>query len=185
NLVDQQGSRLSSDVSSLVEMKTGGVNERILAAVIKKSPPVEKLNIDSIVRLAKAGFSDGFITDLMNRQPGSYSVDTSRIVELRQAGVSERVLALMVTQGGGRELAGGYPIGIRLIDSIDSEKNKEGDEFRASLEDPITIGNEVVAPKGSDAKVRLAAEKESGKLTGKAELTVQLVSFTVNGKVVP
>jgi hypothetical protein len=185
NLIDQQGSRLSSDVSSLVEMKTQGVNERILAAVIKKSPPSEKLNSDSVVRLAKAGFSDNFITDLMGRQPGSYSVDTSRIVELRQAGVSERVLSLMVTQGGGRELASGTPIHIRLIDSVDSEKNKEGEEFRASLEDPITIGNEVVAQKGADAKVRLAAEKESGKLTGKAELTVQLVSVTVNGKVVP
>ncbi len=185
NMVDQQGSRLSSDVSSLVEMKEGGVNERILAAVVKKSPPVEKLNSDSVVRLAKAKFSDNFITDLMNRQPGSYSVDPSRIVELKQAGVSERVLSMMVSQGGGRELASGTPIGIRLIDSVDSEKNKEGDEFRASLEDPITIGNEVVAPKGADAKVRLAAEKESGKFTGKAELTLQLVSFTVNGKVVP
>src|SRR5258708_3907615 len=185
NLVDQQGSGLSSDVSSLIEMKRDGVNERILSAVIRKNPPVEKLNSDSIVRLARAGFSDGFITDLMNREPGSYSVDTSRIVELRQAGVSERVLSLMVVQGGGRELPGGSPIHIRLIDSIDSDRNREGEEFRASLEDPITIGNEVVAPRGADAKLRLVGERESGKLTGKAELTVQLVSVTVNGKVVP
>jgi len=185
NLIDQQGSRLSSDVSALVDMKREGVNERILEAVVRKSPPQEKLNSDSIVRLARAGFSDRFITELMNRDPGSYSVDTSRIVELRQAGVSERVLALMVQQGGGHELASGTAISIRLIDSVDSEKNREGDEFRASLEDPITIGNDVVAPKGADAKVRLAAEKESGKLTGRAELTVQLASVTVNGKVVP
>jgi hypothetical protein len=185
NLVDQQGSRLSSDVSALIEMKSEGVNERVLAAVLRKSPPTEKLNSDSIVRLAKARFSDNFITDLMDRQPGSYSVDTSRIVELRQAGVSERVLSMMVQQGGGRELPSGTPIHVRLIDSVDSEKNKEGDEFRASLEDPITIGNEVVAPKGADAKVRLATEKESGKLSGRAALTVELVSITVNGKVVP
>src|SRR5258706_15941241 len=58
NLIDQQGSRLSSDVSSLIEMKREGVNERILEAVIRKSPPSEKLNSDSIVRLAKAQFSD-------------------------------------------------------------------------------------------------------------------------------
>jgi hypothetical protein len=185
NLIDQQGSRLSSDISSLIEMKKEGVGERILNAVIKKSPPAEKLNSDSIVRLSKAGFSDNFITDLMSRDPGSYSVDSSRIVELRQAGVSERVLGMMVTQGGGRELVSGSPIHIRLIDSIDSEKNREGEEFRASLEDPITIGNDVVAQKGADAKVRLAAEKQSGKITGKAELTVQLVSVTVDGKVVP
>jgi len=184
NLIDQQGSRLSSNVSALTELKDAGVNERIISAVIKKSPPTEKLNSDSIVRLAKAGFSDTFLSDLMTRQGGSYSVDASRIVELRQAGVSEHVLSLMVAQGG-RELPSGTSISIRTIDSIDSEKNREGQEFRASLEDPITIGNDVVAPKGADVKLRLAGEKESGKLTGKAELTVQLVSVTVNGKAVP
>jgi hypothetical protein len=185
NLVDQQGSRLSSDVSSLVELKAGGVNERILSAIVKKSSSQEKLNSDSVLRLVNSGFSDGFITDLMNRQPGTYSTDASRLVELRKAGVSERILSLMVSQGGGRELASGSEISVRLIDAIDSEKNNEGDEFRASLEDPITIGNDVVVPKGADAKVRLAAEKESGRLTGKAELTLQLSSITVDGKTVP
>ena len=184
NLIDQQGSRLSSNVSALTELKEAGVNERVISAVVKKSPPSEKLNSDSIVRLAKAGFSDTFLSDLMSRQGGSYSVDASRIVELRQSGVSERVLSMMVAQGG-RELPSGSSIGIRTIDAIDSEKNREGEEFRASLEDPITIGNDVVAPKGADVKLRLASERESGKLTGKAELTVQLVSVTVNGKVVP
>jgi hypothetical protein len=88
----------------------------------------------------------------------------------------------MVTQGGGRELPSGSEISIRLIDAIDSEKNQEGDQFRASLEDPITIGNDVVVPKGTDATVKLTAETESGKLTGKAGLTVQLVSVNVGGK---
>jgi hypothetical protein len=131
-----------------------------------------------------AKFSDGFIVDLMNRQQGTYSIDASRLVELRQAGVSERILSQMVTQGG-RELPAGSSISIRMIDAIDSEKNNAGDEFRASLEDPITIGNDVVAPKGADVKVRLAEEKESGKIRGKAELTVELVSITVNGKEIP
>jgi hypothetical protein len=185
NLVDQQGSRLSSDVSSLIELRDGGVGERILTAVVKKNPPREKLNSDSIVRLARAGFSDDFITEIMARGPGSYSVDTSRIVELRKAGVSERILSMMVVQGGGRELARGSEIHVRMIDSVDSEKSREGEEFRASLEEPITVGNDVVVPRGADATVRLVADKASGKLTGKAELTVQLASLTVDGKTVP
>ena len=69
-----------------------------------------------------------------------------------------------------------------MIDSIDSEKDKAGDEFRASLEDPIKVGDAVVAPKGSDARVRLVEDKQSGKFTGRAELTIQLLSFSVNGK---
>src|SRR5690348_14964674 len=47
NLIDQQGSGLSSDVSSLIEMKRGGVNERLLSAVVRKRPSSEPLNSDS------------------------------------------------------------------------------------------------------------------------------------------
>jgi hypothetical protein len=185
NLVDQQGSRLSSDVSSLIEMKQAGVNERILSAVVKKAPSKEPLNGDSVLRLTKAGFSDNFITDLIKQQPTKFTVSGSRIVELKEAGVSERVLSLMVNESGARDLPSGTQIGIRLIDSIDSEKDKAGDEFRASLEDPITIGDEVVVKKGADARVKLVEDKQSGKFTGKAELTVQLLSVVVNGKTVP
>lgn len=184
NLVDTQGSRLSSDPSSLIELKNEGVNERIISAVVRKSPSREPLNSDSVVRLVKAGFSDGFVINLLNAQPSKFTVDASRIVDLKEAGVSERILALMVQQSG-RELPSGTEISVRLIDAVDSERNQEGDVFRASLEDPITMGNDVVVPKGADARVKLVSEQESGKLTGKAGLTVQLVSITVNGKSIP
>jgi hypothetical protein len=184
NLINQPGSRLSGDVSSMIELKNNGVNERIVSAVVKKSPPDEPLNTDSVLRLVKAGFSDGFIINLLDRQPGKFSTNASRIIELKEAGVSERLLSMMVKQGGGRELPSGTEVSIRLIDGIDSEKANAGDEFRASLEDPITIGNDVIVPKGADAKVRLTAEQESGKITGKASLTVQLVSVTAEGKTV-
>jgi hypothetical protein len=183
NLIDQQGSRLSSDVSSMIELKDGGVNERIITAISRKSASPEPLNTDSVLRLVRAGFSEGFVVDLLNRQPGKFSADASRLVELKRAGVSERILSLIVVQGG-RELSNGATIHVRLIDSIDSDRNNAGDEFRASLEEPITAGDEVLVPRGADAKVRLVTERESGKLTGKTELTVQLVSFVANGRTV-
>src|SRR6185369_3062906 len=103
--IDQQGSRLSSDVSNLIELKDNGVNERIISAVVRRSTGrTEPLNTDSVVRLVRARFSDGFIIDLLNKRPGQFSTDTSRIIELKEAGVSERLLSLMVAQGGGREL---------------------------------------------------------------------------------
>jgi hypothetical protein len=185
NLIDQQGSHLSSDVASLIEMEKAGVNERILAEVIKKAPSQEPLNSDSVLRLVQAGFSDNFIASLIMSQPGKFSVSGSRILELKQAGVSERLLSLMVGESGARTLPGGTAISVRLIDSIDSEKDKAGDEFRASLEDPIKIGDVVVAAKGADARVRLVEDKQAGKFTGKAELTIQLLSFAANGKTVP
>ncbi|MBV9397891.1 MAG: hypothetical protein JO062_07920 [Bryobacterales bacterium] len=185
NLIDQQGSQLSSDVASLIDMKNAGVNERILTAVSKKAPASEPLNGDSVLRLTKAGLSDNFIADLINRQPSKFTVSGSRIVELKEAGVSERILSLMVSDSGARDLPAGTQISVRLIDSIDSEKDKSGDEFRASLADPITIGDNVIVPRGADARVRLTEDKQSGKFTGKAELTVQLLSVVVNGKTVP
>src|SRR5712692_6605237 len=38
----------------------------------------------------------------------------------------------------------GTRISIRMIDSIDSEKNKPGDTFRASLDAPLVVGEKVV-----------------------------------------
>jgi hypothetical protein len=184
NLIDQQGSRLSTDVSSLVEMKRAGVSEKILTAAARKSPSSEPLNSDSVVRLVKAEFSDNFIADLLGRQQGGLSVPASRIVELKREGVSERLLAMMVAQGG-RELPSGTEVSVRLIDTIDSERDKAGDQFRASLEDPVSVGGDVVFPKGADVRVRLTQSKESGKFTGKAELVVELVSITANGQTVP
>jgi hypothetical protein len=91
----------------------------------------------------------------------------------------------MVVDAGSREIPSGTPISVRLIEGIDSERYDPGAEFRASLEDPITVGGEVIARRGADARVRLATEKSSGKFAGRAELTVELISVTVDGKRVP
>ena len=135
NLVDQQGSRLQTDPAALVALKNEGVNERIISAAVRKAPSREPLNSDSVLRLVQAGFSDRFVIDLLNAQPAKFTASASRIVELKQAGVSERILSLMVQQGSVRELPSGSQISVRLIDPVDSDRNKEGDEFRASLED--------------------------------------------------
>jgi hypothetical protein len=191
NSINQQGSQFSTDDSSLVEMKNAGVNERILTAMVRKGPPPqEPLNSESVMRLARAGFSDDFLAFLLQQQPGRFDTDANNVVALKRAGVSERILSLMMPQGGGgrereRELPSGTEISVRIIDSVDSEKNREGDEFRASLEDPIMIGNDVVVPRGADARVRLVADKSSGKLTGRAELTLRLEEIRVDGKPVP
>lgn len=186
DLIEQRGASLSSDVSSLIALKEGGVNERIINAVIRKTSSVrgETLNTDSVLRLVKAGFSEAFIIDLLNKRPGQFATSADRIVELKNAGVSERLLSLMVIQGGGsgREVERGTEISVRLIDSIDSDVNRPGEEFRASLEDPILLGDEVAVRKGADATVRLVAREESGRIKGRSVLTLQLVSVMVEGK---
>jgi hypothetical protein len=90
-----------------------------------------------------------------------------------------------VATGGRREIPQGTEITVRTIDSIDSERAREGDTFRASLEDPLEVDGNVIAPKGADAIVRLAGEKDSGKLTGRTVLTISLESVNIDGRQVP
>ncbi len=184
DLIDKQGSRLSGDISSLILLKEDGVNEKIVSAVAKKAPSTELLNTDSVLRLVKADFSDSFILDLLSRRPSQFSTDAARIIELKRAGVSERLLSVMVTQSASRELARGTEISVRMVDSIDSEQHRPGDVFSATLEDPIVMGNDVIAQKGAKAVVRLADAKDSGKLSGRSSLTLQLVSVVIDGKTV-
>jgi len=73
---------------------------------------------------------------------------------------------------------------VRMIDAVDSQNAKEGDLFRASLDQPIVINGQTVVQRGADAQVKLVQAQQSGKFTGKTELTLSLWSVTVNGKVV-
>lgn len=181
-VIEKQGARLSGDVSSLVQLKQSGVNERIVTAVSKRGVSTEAINTDSVLRLVQANFSDGFILDLLGRRPSQFSVNSARILELKQAGVSERLLSAMVSQSASRELPRGTEISVRLIDSIDSEIHRVGNEFQASLDDPLVVGSDVIAPKGARAVIRLVDTEESGKLTGRTALSLQLVSVQIDGR---
>jgi hypothetical protein len=76
----------------------------------------------------------------------------------------------------------GTAVTIRLIDSVDTEKNKEGDTFRASLDSPIVIDEKTVVPKNSDVEVRLVSAKSAGKFTGSSSVVLVLTKMTVAGK---
>jgi len=74
---------------------------------------------------------------------------------------------------------------IRMIDGVDSSKNHVGDIFHASLETDLTIGNTVVARKGTDVYGRLAEAQKSGNFTGKSELQLELTRLVIDGKDYP
>ena len=82
------------------------------------------------------------------------------------------------------EIPAGTAFTIRMIDAVDSEKNRVGETFRASMDEPVLVNGKTVVPRGADAVVKLVDDKESGKLTGRAELTLYLVSVKVNDRVV-
>jgi hypothetical protein len=79
----------------------------------------------------------------------------------------------------------GTHILVRTIDSVDSTKNQVGDRFQSSLEEPLMVDGNLVAPKGTDVYGRLAASKESGTFAGRSELRLELTGIAVNGHTVP
>ena len=78
-------------------------------------------------------------------------------------------------------LPAGTNITIRMIEAVDSETNKVGQTFRASMDQPVMLNGQTVIPRGADAVVKLVDSKDSGKLTGKADLTLSLQSVSING----
>lgn len=72
----------------------------------------------------------------------------------------------------------GTEITVRLIDGIDSEKTGAGERFRASIDDPVIVGDTVIIPRNADATVQIVKTDKN------SELAVKLYDVTVNGKAV-
>jgi hypothetical protein len=82
-------------------------------------------------------------------------------------------------------LPAGTFFSVRTIDSIDSSRNQTGDEFAATLEVPVVVNNRVVIPRHSDARIRLVQASSAGRMSGRSELKVELVSVTADGRTYP
>ena len=76
----------------------------------------------------------------------------------------------------------GTAVTIRLIDAVDTEKHKEGDTFRASLDSPIVIQDKTVIPKNADVEARLVSAKSAGHFSGKSSVVLVVSKIAVGGK---
>jgi outer membrane biosynthesis protein TonB len=73
----------------------------------------------------------------------------------------------------------GTVITVRMIDGIDSSSNRPGEEFAASVDAPVVVGNHIVIRHGADARVRLVEVQSAGRMTGRSELAVELVGLAI------
>lgn len=79
----------------------------------------------------------------------------------------------------------GQSILIRMVDGVDSSKNHVGDVFHASLETDLTVGDTIVARKGTDIYGRLAEAAKSGNFSGRSELQLELTRLVIDGRDYP
>lgn len=82
------------------------------------------------------------------------------------------------------EIPAGSELVVRMIDSVDSEVNRVGQTFNASVDEPVIVDGKTVVPRGADVVAKLVEDEQSGKLTGRTALTMALVSLTVDGQAV-
>jgi hypothetical protein len=85
----------------------------------------------------------------------------------------------------GAELPSGTVLTVRMIDSVDSERDRVGQTFRASLDKPVAdpSGNTLI-PRGAPVIVKLVDDQQSGKIAGRTILTLDVVSIEANGRVI-
>jgi hypothetical protein len=79
----------------------------------------------------------------------------------------------------------GEHVTIRMIDSIDSDRNEAGQEFRATLVSPLVSKGRVVVPAGATVYVVLARQADAGRVKGRSALEIQLSRLEYRGRSYP
>ncbi|HKW35877.1 MAG TPA: hypothetical protein VJN92_22930 [Candidatus Acidoferrum sp.] len=76
----------------------------------------------------------------------------------------------------------GSPFEVTLDETLASNRNHAGDNFAASLSQPIVQGGKTIIPAGAHVAGRVVDAKDSGRLHVPARLSVALSSVEVDGK---
>lgn len=82
-------------------------------------------------------------------------------------------------------IPGGINIQVRLLDPLDSGKNMDGDIFRAALDSDIEVDGVVVAPRGSMLEGKISNVERSGRVQGRAAMSLQLIALQIDGQSYP
>lgn len=76
----------------------------------------------------------------------------------------------------------GTALHVRIDENLDTKRNRAGDQFRASLAEPIVLEGKTIVPKGTHFLGHVTESQASGRLEGRAELELTLDSFQLAGK---
>lgn len=80
------------------------------------------------------------------------------------------------------EVPPGTIIPVRMIDNIDSTRHHAGEEFAATVDSALAVDGRIIAPRGTDATVRLIEARTSGRFRGRSELRIELVALHIEGR---
>jgi hypothetical protein len=113
----------------------------------------------------------------MGRPGSSVSADQT------PAGQSQSFLSKLT--GSRTEMAtipAGSRVRVRLQQAVSTRKNSPGDPFDATLDEPLVVNDKMLAPRGSHVSGMLTDVTDSGRVEGRASLTMVLRSLEVGSK---
>lgn len=84
-----------------------------------------------------------------------------------------------------RVIPRGTVLHVRLDETVDTRRNRSGDQFAASLSEAVMLEGRTVLPRGTRFTGHVAESKASGRLEGRAMLSITLDSFQLDGKDYP
>jgi hypothetical protein len=69
---------------------------------------------------------------------------------------------------------------VALLDGVSSDKSRPGDQFQASLVEPIVAGGKTVLPKGTKMRGRVIDARRSGRVKGRASIELMLTEVVMD-----
>jgi len=82
-------------------------------------------------------------------------------------------------------VAAGATLEVRLLQALDSGKNSTGDKFEATLDKSIVVDGETVAPRGTTVTGELVEVAGSGRVKGRARMSLTLTDIKIGGQAYP
>lgn len=83
------------------------------------------------------------------------------------------------------EVPAGTLLRVRLDQSIDTASQQSGDSFTATLDSAVIVKEKVIIPKGTTFRGRVTNAKGSGRLRGRAVVSLKLESFEMHHQTYP
>jgi hypothetical protein len=135
---------------------------------------IELYNVDDIISVTFTGTPPA-----SSAPPAASTAPPPALVPAPAPTQARATNATSITVPAGTDLL------VRMIDSIDSDKNNVGDRFRASLEQDFVVDGVVIATKGTDVYGRLSEAKEAGHFQGKSQLKLELTDILIRNRLQP
>jgi len=76
----------------------------------------------------------------------------------------------------------GTRVYLQLNTPLSTRTSSEGDTFTAVVTEPVSIGEKIVIPKGSDVTGSVSRIQRPGRLKGRAVMTLQFQSISIPGR---